>query len=287
MTERYGISGSPVLEPSLLHGRSLLPDVWIGGYYDILPGCVAAVSAWGSPSNVIGTLSQPSRAILWDGTTGKLLGVSEEIITEQSFAPEYSIFQWRFPTAPIWGGGKLLIGIWGGGTDHLMVVTYTVSPFAEALAFDAVVVPDLDLSLFPGSVDDYIRLFVMSTAPWIPPLIPTEQLAAMGWASSQRGLGGSVVSRPEITVSAEWHGTGEVDSNRGAFAVVAEGGPLADAVGDVLLVKRGRATAYVYVTASSDELDMDLSLARRAFMQLGDLSEESLPVRVQVVRGAS
>jgi hypothetical protein len=120
---------------------------------------------------------------------------------------------------------------------------------------------------------------------WLPPLITDEELAARGWYSAQQALAGSIDSHRTVTTRAEWHGT-TTDPNRGAFALVREGGVLEDMVGEVLRVSAGHRSAFVYVVDSSDELDEDLSLARRAFFALGNASDESIVARVAVVQGA-
>jgi hypothetical protein len=80
----------------------------------------------------------------------------------------------------------------------------------------------------------------------------------------------------------EWHHT-TLDEHEGAFAVAREGGPLEEMVGDVLRVSYGDRSAYVYVVDASDDLDADLSLARRAFIQLANLSEDEVAASVEVL----
>lgn len=111
--------------------------------------------------------------------------------------------------------------------------------------------------------------------------------AALPWPEAQAKLSepGLTTERPRAA-SCGWHGTG-LDPERGSFGIVARDGPLAGLVGERLAISRRDTaearTVYVYVHADSDTLTEELSLTRRAFMGLGDLALEDVPVVVEVV----
>lgn len=110
-----------------------------------------------------------------------------------------------------------------------------------------------------------------------------DVVARMAFLEAQRLLAGQLQDTSfEATTS--WHGT-SVDDNRGSFAVVLAGGPLASLVGQRVQVtsKTHNRSVLVYVTAALPILDADISLARRAFFELELLSADFLDVHVQVV----
>lgn len=76
-----------------------------------------------------------------------------------------------------------------------------------------------------------------------------------------------------------WHDT-SVSRHTGAAAVVRRDGPLAEEVGETLYLISDYGAAYVYVVGGADLLT-DISVARRAFLALGQLAEEELDVRVE------
>lgn len=78
-----------------------------------------------------------------------------------------------------------------------------------------------------------------------------------------------------------WHGT-SADPETGAAAVVRSGGPYEDLIGEVLRVSTALTGAYVYVVGRADVVT-DLSLARRAFLAVAPLAEESVTMAVEVV----
>lgn len=82
-----------------------------------------------------------------------------------------------------------------------------------------------------------------------------------------------------------WHGT-DLHPETGSVALVREDGPYVDLVGEIVGVSRTLSaesrTVYAYVIGTAPILD-DLSLARRAFMGLGILSNELLVCTVEVI----
>lgn len=134
------------------------------------------------------------------------------------------------------------------------------------------------------SMSATMSIFGTITQDWTEnPETTYDVIAAMGFLEAQRLLSGELQTEAFETTTS-WHGT-TVDDNRGSFAVVLASGPLADLVGQRVLVtsKTHARSVLVYVTAALSTLDADFSLARRAFAQLELLSADFLDVHVQVV----
>lgn len=131
-----------------------------------------------------------------------------------------------------------------------------------------------------------MSIFATTSADWVP-LDGTDPaiLARTAWPTAQMLLDSGVLVSPTFDTAATWHGT-SVDPNRGAFAVVKAGGPLADLVGERIKVTtvgvRPR-SVLVYVFAAVTALDADLSLARRAFSELELLAADDVDVHVEVL----
>jgi hypothetical protein len=121
---------------------------------------------------------------------------------------------------------------------------------------------------------------------WTPPDVSDEELAALGWLSSQTALAGAALVGTAQLVSVEWHGT-QLDDRLGAYGIVADGGRLEPLVGERVRLTRGLRSCFIYVVDSTDELDADVSVTRRAFLELGDLSAEELLVTLEVVHGST
>lgn len=79
-----------------------------------------------------------------------------------------------------------------------------------------------------------------------------------------------------------WFGTRIVDE-RGAFAVVSEGGPLEDLIGEIVLLRYGQRSVFVYCVGASDIADYDIGVTRRAFAALAVLAKEEIAVLIEVV----
>jgi hypothetical protein len=83
-------------------------------------------------------------------------------------------------------------------------------------------------------------------------------------------------------VDVSWYGTA-THPERGAFAIVARNGPLADLVGDHLRVRYREKTVNVYVIASSLDVLTPLALTRRAYMALEVASVLSVSCAVEIL----
>lgn len=92
------------------------------------------------------------------------------------------------------------------------------------------------------------------------------------------------VASPSATVG--WHGT-DANKETGAVALVSMDGPLTDLVGDLVRVTRihggvTQPSVIVYVIDRVDA-DVEISLSRRAFQELGILANESIQALVEVL----
>ena len=103
---------------------------------------------------------------------------------------------------------------------------------------------------------------------------------------SQQLLAGPVQREASPAATVGWHNT-DICAETGAIAVVPPEGILSGLVGDVIVVKRSTPTlirgVFVYVVGTSGDLIDDLSLSRRAFLDLGLLSSERLTCSVGVI----
>lgn len=98
---------------------------------------------------------------------------------------------------------------------------------------------------------------------------------------AQQLLAGVPLRRLPERVNVGWYGT-ETHPEAGSFAVVRDGAGLDDLIGEVLRVAVGARSVFVYVVGARG-VPTDLALARRPFLALGLLSQESLPAVVEVV----
>jgi hypothetical protein len=82
----------------------------------------------------------------------------------------------------------------------------------------------------------------------------------------------------------EWYG-GRLSEEQGSNALVRSEGPLAELVGERLMVTNPAtgANVAVYCHAENSQVVTDLSLSRRAFMEVAYLSTEQLDVIVEVL----
>lgn len=102
---------------------------------------------------------------------------------------------------------------------------------------------------------------------------------------SQRLWDGPAVRKAASGASLAWHG-GDLNPETGATGLVMRGGAYEDLVGELVRFTRrsasGDRSATVYILEPADR-DTDFSIARRAFLSLGLLANESLIVDVDVV----
>jgi hypothetical protein len=98
---------------------------------------------------------------------------------------------------------------------------------------------------------------------------------------AQAALAGAVMQLGYFTV--RWHWM-DVSDELGSFAVVDGNSPISGMVGDTAWVSSGARGVAAYVIGSQHNLGADISIERRAFMQIGLLAESPMSARVGVVR---
>jgi hypothetical protein len=95
------------------------------------------------------------------------------------------------------------------------------------------------------------------------------------------------VERVPRRVDVGWHDAYDLDQaavrETGAFAVVRDGGPYEDLVGEFLIVTVVRRRAVVYCLGRAD-VPADLSLTRRAFLAVGQLYQSRVEADVVIGR---
>jgi hypothetical protein len=80
-----------------------------------------------------------------------------------------------------------------------------------------------------------------------------------------------------------WYGT-SVSDEIGSFALANPDGPLVDYVGEVLQVTLQHRTVYVYLLGTSREIESDIALTRRAFLEISLLPLDPIGALVAVVK---
>jgi hypothetical protein len=116
--------------------------------------------------------------------------------------------------------------------------------------------------------------------------LTTLEIARLPFPEAQTALlAGKAPSGERYLSSVGWHGT-ILNPERGSFAVVGESSALASLVGSRVRVSRAdlptTREVYVYVVAAADT-DEPISLARRAFLNLGLLSATRASVLLEVL----
>lgn len=128
-----------------------------------------------------------------------------------------------------------------------------------------------------------IAMFATYFQDALSPAISDIQIGRYPFAEAQAIFGEDPPQEGTSSVATcSWHGT-ILNPERGSFCVVQRGGRFADLVGDRVRVSTftGRAVnAYVIAEA---ELEDDISLTRRLFMELGLLSADDLNVRIEIL----
>jgi hypothetical protein len=197
------------------------------------------------------------------------------------------------------GGGSLPGEVTAGGSiapaSSQTKKTTKTTPFGAALGVTGLLLKTKPLSM-GGAINSAALggtlAKALTLAPVVVPLTKyragmDEMLfASLPWPEAQVQLAAPGVEGQQITASCGWHGS-SFDPWRGSFAIVSRTGPLAEMVGERLAVSRRdlptARTVYVYVHADSDDLTEDMSLTRRAFMDLGDPALDNLTVVCDVV----
>lgn len=111
------------------------------------------------------------------------------------------------------------------------------------------------------------------------------QLSRRALAVSQAAWDGPAIETAAAAATIVWHGS-DAHKETGAIALVPLEGELTELVGNIVRVTRiegfRRRSVCVFVYDAVD-MEGDLSLARRPFMELGLLANESLECLVEIV----
>lgn len=232
---------------------------------------------------------QVCRAVLYD-SLDQLLAVGDEVLIAAGMPARWVDFPFsslrgklQLPVGDVFaglhfGGASNTIRVYGGDPSGMGGKwnndTYSdgaASPFGAATALTA------DLSGF-------VTLFT----PYAPPDETDLYFSRLPFEEAQQifALGG-VVPRSARRVDVGWHST-FTDPETGSNALVRDGGPLMDLLGErVKITTYGRAVprvvyAYVHGVAPAD-FEWDLSVTRLAFSRLSALSDTTSPAIVEVV----
>jgi hypothetical protein len=136
-----------------------------------------------------------------------------------------------------------------------------------------------------------LTLYMTVVEPFVVPDVDDLHLSRLPFELTQRIFSATgVTPDPPRSARCGWHDVA-TDDERGANAIVRSDGPLADLVGERILVKtreHGRdREVVVYVHEEQDwpdEItDEDLSITKRAWLELGEWSLESLLVTIEVI----
>lgn len=104
--------------------------------------------------------------------------------------------------------------------------------------------------------------------------------ARRAFSAAQPLLAGAATGQP-FGVTLGWHDLA-TDAEVGSFAVVAEGSPYAELVGDRIQVTVGDVSLFAYVVGARS-IDQDFSLWRTTFARVAGLYVEQVDATVQVV----
>lgn len=113
------------------------------------------------------------------------------------------------------------------------------------------------------------------------PIVTVEVAATRrAYPKAQELLAGVPYSRVPAFVDVGWHDSSAYPET-GATAVVRADGPHAELAGEILLVTYRNRSTFVLVRAGAD-VPYDLSLYRRAFLELALLAKEKISCVVEV-----
>jgi hypothetical protein len=192
-----------------------------------------------------------------------------------------------FPSGVVVGAGTTELGVIVGGDPNVLRVAQ-IDPLAPGGRWNADTYTDGATTTFgtATSLTANMSIFATASPVWVErDTAQMDVIARLGWTDAQRLLLSATLVSPIFSTTAGWHGT-VVDPNRGSFAVVRNGGPLADLVGERLkltTVGNNARTCLVYVFQGVSSLEHDISLARRAFASLELLAKDTVDVKIEVL----
>lgn len=196
----------------------------------------------------------------------------------------------RLDVAGLALAGAPWIGLRAAGADNAARL-YGVAP-GTADAVTAAAVGDAPATL-DAAVASTLEAALLADvfAAYTAPVVEDAALARLPWSLAQRFLGvtGAIGSTGQTAV-AGWHGS-TTDPEQGASCIVRTDGPLAELVGERVLVTARLGTLRRSVALychdeqdfGPDAADEDISLSRRAFQSLAPLATDALTVEIEVL----
>lgn len=218
-----------------------------------------------------------------------LIAVGDEVIVASDDPVRWVDlpFLAAFPGGVVVGAGTTEFGVLVGGDANVLRVAQ-IDPLSPGGRWNADTYTDGPTNPFGSATSLTANMSIFATASpvWVErSTTRMDVIARLGWEDAQRLLLSAVVPTPTYQATASWHGT-VVDPNRGSFAVVRAGGPLAGLVGERLkltTVGNNQRTCFVYVFQAVSALEQDISLARRAFAALELLAIDTVDVKIEVM----
>lgn len=229
-----------------------------------------------------GTGDQTLRAMVYEGAAGgALLGTSDEVVIADGAALEWVDF--AFPDLPLLPVGDyyLAVGASSATTTARAYGTGALTSTTDTYA-------DGPLATVPGSpsLNAGLSIFALLIAPYAPgEQVSDRQIATLPMPNATAVFGSSAPDSSMVAAATcGWHGS-RFAQETGAFAIVKLDGPLSDYVGERVQVRYEDRTTYVFVYDERDIIE-DISLTRRAFMDLAEPSADELDVTVTAMGSA-
>jgi hypothetical protein len=256
---------------------------------------------WPADTAAFFTPTPPSynllRGIIYDGVTDALLAVGDEIVLPDGSEGQWLDLPFDLDGIPLAADATDLdFGVLVGGAGSARVWADTeapggrfgsdsyangpADPFAGAIVVSDPFGPDT-------AVTTRFAIYADVFPAWSPPANEFEMvLGRLPFLEAQKTFSEtSPVTSTARNATLSWHGA-RLDIERGSFAIVGEGGPFEDLLGERVVIettlagKTRRVYAYVHNLAGSSEFVGDLTVSRRLFEQLAPLGLDSLLVTV-------
>jgi hypothetical protein len=218
-----------------------------------------------------------ARAVIYNEQSG-LVAESEEVEIEAGSPPTWRSFTFR---APPLVAGTYEVGIHVGGPSNIvraLTLTGGRSRIAVDTYGDGASDPFGDFDPATNRIRSYLTTFPRYTPPratdrYYGRLPLTEAELALTTGTTQKFVG-----------HCGWHGD-SVDKEVGSFAIVRQGGPFESLLGHRIKVRQrgGHDHVVAFVHLFGDVVD-DLSLTRRLFARIADLTADPIHVEIEVLQ---
>lgn len=228
--------------------------------------------------------TQAMRGVVYDAASKALLAEGDEVSVPDDLEGGWVALPFPYGSHPELPT-EVLYGVHSGPTANVVRFQFgasTITRYNRADTYsDGAPNP---LAGEAATADSAYSIYLLTTTVWTGPDTADEHIAALPFGESQRifAIGGPVAGSARL-VTCGWHGT-KTDPNIGAYGIARADGPLADYVGERVRVRdsESQRVVYVYIVDEADVIE-DLSLTRRAFMELGLASTEELSAVVEVM----